>query len=199
VKGGIHLRIEVLDSNETTSVVGVSEIDNSNTLKQDELLNLAKSLSSPVLTVQLMNGQLITDETHLLSAAQNALNAQHGNYMHARSLDVEIIVYASAQRQISRALEDLGVFDGLERVAAVVIGTDRDTVNRTLNDLIKIIGNESKRPFEATKNRFERIMKHFQIDIEEVRTFTESEDDVELLEALSRCVVSRVSLVAIDS
>jgi len=126
------LRIEIVDSNETTHVIGVSEINNSNRLTQDELLSLAKSMSSDTVIVQLMNGELIADETHLLSAVQNALNAQNGEYMLSRSLDVEIIVYASAQRQIGRALDELGVYDDLEHIAAVTIGTDKKTVEQTL-------------------------------------------------------------------
>jgi len=197
--GGVSLRIEMLESNETTIAVGLSEIHNSNKLNQDALLDLAKSLSRPGLTIQLMNALLITDEAHLLSAAQNAFNAQEGDYMLSRSLDVEVIVYASTQRQIGRALEDLGVFDGIERVAVVVIEKDKGTVERTLKELVQRIGDEATRPFTATEDRFDRILEYFQIDMTEVRTFTESEDIVELQNALSRCVVSRVSLVAIDN
>jgi tRNA threonylcarbamoyladenosine modification (KEOPS) complex Cgi121 subunit len=189
----------MVGSNETTSAVGVSEIHNSNKLTQDELLELAKSLSSPSLTVQLMNGLLIVDETHLLSAAQNAWNAQNGGYMLARSLDVEIIVYASAQRQIGRALDDLGVCDGLEHIAVVAIGADKKTVEHTLKELTKKMGVEFSIPFEASKERFDRIREHFKIDMKEVNTLTDSDDDLELQKALSRCVVSRVSLVAIDN
>jgi tRNA threonylcarbamoyladenosine modification (KEOPS) complex Cgi121 subunit len=188
-----------LEINGTTSYVGVSEIHNSNSLNQDDLLELAKTLTRPTMSVQLMNGDLVVDETHLLSAAQNALNAQFGNYMHSRSLDVEIIVYASAQKQIGRALEDLGVFDGVEHVAVVAIGKDMGAVKQTINEIVKRIGTMSARPFGATKDRFERILKHFQIEMDEVRTLTDSDDVVKLQKALSRCVVSRVSLVAIDS
>jgi tRNA threonylcarbamoyladenosine modification (KEOPS) complex Cgi121 subunit len=193
------LRIENLDSDESTTFVGLSDILNSNKRDQDELLELAKSLTSPELTVQLMNGHLIVDETHLLSAAQNALNAKDGGYMQARNLDVEVLVYASAQRQIGKAIEAFGVFDGIEHVAAVVIGCDKERVEEAVSELVKHIGTESKSPFEATKSRFERILGHFEIGIEEVETLTDSTDEVELQKALSKCVVSRVSLIAIDS
>lgn len=189
----------MLESNEVTSVVGVSEIQNSNRLKQDELLSIVRSLSNDSLTVQLMNGLLITDETHLLSAAQNALNAQNGGYMLSRSLDVEIIVYASAQRQIGRALKELGVYDYLEHIAVVAIGVDKETVEQSLKELVRKVGTEFMIPFEASEERFERISEHFKIDEKEVTTFTNSEDVFERQRALSRCVVSRVSLVAFDS
>ena len=156
-------------------------------------------MSSDTVIVQLMNGELIADETHLLSAVQNALNAQNGEYMLSRSLDVEIIVYASAQRQIGRALDELGVYDDLEHIAAVTIGTDKKTVEQTLRNLTQKIGTEFSNPFEASKERFDRIREHFKIEEKEVNTFTESSDVLERQKALSSCVVSRVSLVAIDS
>lgn len=177
----------------------MSEIQNSNRLTQDELLSLAKSLSSDSIVVQLMNGKLIADETHLLSAAQNALNAQNGGYMLSRSLDVEIIVYASAQRQIGRALEELGVYDDLEHIAAVTIGSDKKTVEQTLRNMGEKIGTEFSNPFEASKERYDRIREHFKIEEKEISTFTESNDVMERQKALSRCIVSRVSLVAFDS
>ncbi len=193
------MRIEIVDSNEVAHVVGMSEIQNSNRLTQDELLSLAKSLSSDSIVVQLMNGKLIADETHLLSAAQNALNAQNGGYMLSRSLDVEIIVYASAQRQIGRALEELGVYDDLEHIAAVTISSDKKTVEQTLRNMGEKIGTEFSNPFEASKERYDRIREHFKIEEKEISTFTESNDVMERQKALSRCIVSRVSLVAFDS
>ncbi len=118
----------MLNANDIVNVVGISEIHNSNNLTQEELLDIAKSMSNDSLTVQLMNGLLIADDAHLLSAAQNAVNAQSGKYMLSRTLDVEIIVYASAQRQIGRALDELGVYDSVKNVAVVVIGNDRKSV-----------------------------------------------------------------------
>ncbi len=193
------MRIELLKANDIVNVVGISEIYNSNNLKQEELLNLAKSMSSDSLTVQLMNGLLIVDEAHLLSAAQNAVNAQNGKYMLSRTLDVEIIVYASAQRQIGRALDELGVYDRLEHVAVVVIGNDRKSVEQSLKKITTKVGKEFSNPFEGSKERFDRLKAHFDIDEKEICTFTDSDDDIERQKALSKCVVSRVSLVAIDT
>lgn len=192
------MRIENLQVNDTVKVVGISEIHNPNHLTQNELIDFAKSLSTDSLTVQLLNGLLIADDTHLLSAAQNALNALNGKYMLSRSLDVEIIVYASAQRQIGRALEDIGVHNGLENLAVVVIAKDRKTVKQTLDKITKKVGQEFSNPFEPNRERFDRVKKHFKIGETEIGVFTDSDDILELQKALSRCVVSRVSLVAID-
>jgi tRNA threonylcarbamoyladenosine modification (KEOPS) complex Cgi121 subunit len=193
------LRIEQLEDENNVEVIGITELHNSNHLKQDELIQLAKSLSSGSLAVQLLNGLLIADETHLLSAVQNAINAKRGDYMLSRSLDVEIIVFASAQRQIGRALDELGVYDGLDEIAAVVVGPDTSVVEDTIRDLTGKIGNEVIPAFAATNERIERIKDHYQINDKEIRAISDSDKIESQLAALSRCLVSRVSLVAFDS
>ena len=180
-------------------VIGIAEIHNSKRLKQDEMIQLAASLSSDSLTVQLLNGLLVADETHLLSAAQNAINAKHGEYMLSRSLDVEIIVFASAQRQIGRALDALGVFDGLDEIAVVVVGIDLASVEKTISDLADNIGEETIPSFTATNERIEQMKKHYQISDKEIAAIADSDKVDSQLKALSRCIVSRVSLVAFDS
>ena len=164
-------------------------------MTQDELINLALSLSNDSITIQFLNGLLIVDENHLLSAAQNAINAKNGNYMLSRSLDVEIIVFASAQRQIGKALDALGVFDGLSEIAVVVVGPNPDSVQ----SLLKVIGGEIIPPFAATEERIERIKDHYEITDTEIKAILDSDKLESKLSALSRCVVSRVSLVAFDN
>ena len=193
------MRIEQLGVNGTDKVVGIAELRNSNNLKQKELIQLATSMSSDSLTVQLLNGLLIANEIHLLSAAQNAIRAQQGDYMVSRSLDVEIIVFASAQRQIGRALEALGVHDGLDEIALVVIGTDNSSVEHSIKDLVDTIGTETLPSFSATIERMERVKKHFQIGDKEINAISDSETLESRLDALARCIVSRVSLVAFDT
>ncbi len=193
------MRIEQLGNDGKTKVVGISEFHNSKNLKQEELIQLAASLSSDAITVQLLNGRLIADEIHLLSAVQNAINAQHGEYMLSRSLDVEIIIFASAQRQIGKALDTLGVYDGLDEIAVVVVGFDVESVEKIILDLAKQIGKEILPPFPATNERVERIKDHYQIDDKEINTISDSRTIESRLSALSRCLVSRVSLVAIDT
>ncbi len=193
------MRIEQNENESNDEVIGIAEIHNSNNLKQDELIQLARFLSSDSHTVQLMNGLLIADETHLLSAAQNALNAKQGEYMLSRSLDVEIIVFASTQRQIGRALDALGVYDGLDEIAAVVVGSDTSSVEESIRVLAEKIGNENIPPFTVTSERIERIKNHYQISDKEIGAISASDTIESQLAALSRCIVSRVSLVAFDS
>jgi tRNA threonylcarbamoyladenosine modification (KEOPS) complex Cgi121 subunit len=193
------LRVEKIGTENHEKTVGIAEFQNTRELTQNQLIQLVVTLSSDETTIQLLNGLLISDEIHLLSAAENAINAQHGNYMLSRSLDVEIIVFASAQRQIGKAIEALGVYDGLGEVAAVVLGRDAKSVENTIQKLAEKIGQEIIPAFPPTMERLRRIKKQFEISNTEISTISDSESIESQMAALSRCVVSRVSLVAIDS
>ena len=193
------MRVEQVGTDGKDKFIGIAEIHNSNSLNQDELVRLATSLSNDSLTIQLLNGSLIADEIHLLSAAQNALNAQLGDYMLSRSLDVEIIVFASAQRQIGRALDMLGVHDGLDEIAVVVVGPDIISVEKTIRVLVEKIGAEIVPSFPATSERIGRIKDHYQISDKEIKAISDSNNLESQIAALARCIVSRVSLVAFDN
>ena len=193
------MRIEQLGLDSKDKVVGIAELRNSNNLSQEELIQLATSMASKTLTVQLLNGHLIANEIHLLSSAQNAIKAQQGNYMISRGLDVEIIVFASAQRQIGRALDELGVHDGIDEIALVVIGSDSTSVERSIKELTQAIGTEVLPPFVATEDHIERVKQHFQISDKEINALSDSDTLQSRLDALSRCIASRVSLVAFDT
>ncbi|MGY5880710.1 MAG: KEOPS complex subunit Cgi121, partial [Candidatus Thorarchaeota archaeon] len=129
--------IEKLAFKDGELCIGISEIRNATSLGTNELLGVAKSLSKSVLAFQFFNSMMIADEIHLLSSAQNAVNALKGEYMISRSLDVELVVYSSAQHQIGLALDIMGVKDQLTSVAVVCIDKDEKMVRKCLTDVSK--------------------------------------------------------------
>lgn len=179
--------------------IGIAEIQNENKLGQDALLALAKTLAPNIMACQFLDSSLVAGTGHLLSAAQNALNAHLGGYPVARSLDVEIILYASCQPQIGIALETLGVKDDLQSIALVVVGDTEEQVHDCVVGAISAIGPEISPSFAASESRIDAIMNHFEIGHEEVNAISVSRKMAHRYDALSRCVSSRVSMVALDS
>lgn len=179
--------------------IGISENKNSRGLDTDALLDLAKSLSNSVLAFQFFNSKMIIDELHLLSGAQNAVNALKGDYMISRSLDVEVILYASAQRQIGRALDIMGVTDQLPIVGIVCIDEDEKKVRNCLVDAAKEVGEEISPMFNPTSEKILALMEVFEITELEMKQFTDDDDLASRTKALSKCIVSRVSQVALGS
>ncbi len=191
--------IETLASSDGQFHVGISENLNSKNLDTNDILKIANSLSDSVLTLQFLNPTMIVNEMHLLSASQNALNAMKGGYMIARSLDVEIAVYASAQHQIGRALDLVGVKAALPTLAVVCIDEDKQKITDCLNKIAERIGESSSPMFPISPQKIKSLMSIYEITELELQQFTDSKDAEERKEALSRCVVSRVSQVSLVS
>jgi len=179
--------------------IGISEIKNTSSLSMDELLEIAKTLSKSVLAFQFFNSLKIVDEMHLLSSAQNAVNAMKGEYMISRSLDVELIVYSSTQHQIGLALDTMGIKDQLASVAIVCIDADEEKIRKCLADVSERVGEEVSPMFSPTSEKISSLMETFGITDLEMKQFTDATDLVSRSKALSKCVVSRVSMVSLAS
>src|SRR5881628_3196461 len=65
--------------------------------------------SFPDAQTQLMRADRICGKDHLIFAARNAMRAFSRSRRRSHSLAVELLLYASGQRQISKAIETLGV------------------------------------------------------------------------------------------
>jgi len=191
--------LETLTSEKGVFHIAVGELKNTKNLNKDAMISLASEKAEGIEVVQLLESALIAGEEHLLSAAQNALNAWMGNYAISRGLDVEILLYASGQYQIGVALEKMGITDESESVAAVVLATDESNLRSHVNQIIDRIGSEVRQPFAPTQERIQSIMTHFGINETEISAVTSSDTLEARYQALSGCVTSRVSMVALDS
>jgi len=189
--------LETIEWKDEVIQVGVCQFKNSAHLKRRALLALASTKAENILAVQFFDSSMIIDELHLLSAVQNAVNAWKGGYMKSRGLDVEIAVYASAQHQIGRALELMGVTDETEAVIIVVLGEQLDKVKECMRTLGLAIGKEITPAFCMTLDRIRALMKVFNISESEVALFLSRHDKKSWQRAVSKCLVSRISQVAV--
>ena len=191
--------LETVEYEDEIYWTGIAELFNSSHMGADALVKLASERDEGIYAIQFLDSSLIVSIGHLLSAAQNAVNAWKGDYMLARGLDAEILVYASAQRQISRAIENLGIRDGLHSMALVVVGGSKKDVRNMISKIVANVGEEAKTAFVPDRERLERIMHHYGVYEKEIKALTDSGEIEIWAEALSRCVVSRVSIVALDT
>lgn len=73
-------------------------------------------------TIQLFRADRIFGMEHLVSAAEKAQRSFATGTPMARTLGMEILLYAAAERQTSEALRKLGIHDGIEEMGLVLIG-----------------------------------------------------------------------------
>ncbi|MFX1270466.1 MAG: KEOPS complex subunit Cgi121 [Promethearchaeota archaeon] len=195
----MKMRLETLTYDDEVFHVAVGEITNVKLLKKEEIISLASEQIEGIIAVQLLDSTLVAGEVHLLSAAQNALNAWKGNYAISRNLAVEILLYASGQHQIGVALEKLGVNDETTSVAAVVMGIDENNLKSHADYIVDKIGSFVQQPFVPTEERIQLIMMHFGINDAELTALSSSDSLEARYQALSGCVISRVSMVSLEA
>lgn len=77
------------------------------------------------LKAQAFDADMIFGEDHLLSAAEHAERSFARGSNVASDLMVEVLVYAAGERQISKALQKVGVKDDQERIVLLMDAEER--------------------------------------------------------------------------
>ena len=125
--------------------------------------------------LQFFNAELVATWRHLYFAVLNALTAFRNKRNISKKLEVEVMLYASAQRQIRKAITLIGIKRESADVALVIIGEDRDYVNKTLSSVSKHIGSvPDATVLELSPSKEQRIRSAFSISENELKTVVKS-------------------------
>jgi len=147
-------------------------------------------------SVQFFNATLIAGPEHLYFAALNALKAFESTLTISNSLAVETLLYASAQRQIKKAVELLGIKAESSEVAVLVIAETEAKVRETLEAISEIIqGIRDEDVIELSNEKFEPIRELFGISRLELEAKLEKKGLEK--EALVNLVMEHMALLAI--
>ena len=148
-------------------------------------------------SVQFFNANLIAGPEHLYFAALNALKAFESNLNISNSLAVETLLYASAQRQIRKAVELLGIKDESSEVAVLVLAETEDKVRETLEVISEFIqGIPDDDVTELSDEKIETIRELFGISDLELEAKLEKKGFEK--EALINLVMEHMALLAIE-
>jgi len=113
--------------------------------------------------IALLNADYVADRSHAEFAARKAIESWVKGRNVARTLAMEILLYASATRQINRALE-MGVRENEENnVVAVIIG-DKNCIEKFKN----AVDFKEKKVLKMNDEKIERLKKFFDIGDKEI-------------------------------
>lgn len=131
-----------------------------------ELRRKVNKLSNTVdnCTIQLLNADGIAGTEHILHATLHAIKAFERNENIANDLGLEICVRASTQRQISKALDILGIKNGDMNICAVIV----NGYQNTLHKLEEIIEFRDDKVLRSDDNVIQRV---YGITPIEIKTF----------------------------
>ncbi len=144
--------------------------------------------------IQFFDAELIATQEHLYFAVLNALQAFNNKTNQSKSLAMETMLYASAQRQIQKAIEQSGIKPKTKNMAVTIIGDDPTQIQKTLEALTKSVGTDpDEGVLEITKIKEARIKKAFDIQNEELEIL--KADDPK--KAIVNLVIEQVALLAL--
>ena len=129
----------------------------------EEFLNSVRRKTKPA-EVQFFNARLVAGKDHLYFAALNALTAFKSGVNRSRSLAVETLLYASAQRQIKHAVKMIGINPSSTEVAVLIVAMTRqqaDTAVKAVSELMP--GQRDECVLELTDEKFADLQKFFGI------------------------------------
>ncbi len=144
--------------------------------------------------VQFFNANLIATQQHLYFAVLNALQAFKNKTNISKSLAMETMLYASAQRQIQRAILRLGIKQDCVDMAVVIIGEKPKEIDSVLKEISAHVGTEpDETVLELSEDKQKSIQEAFGIGAEELRAVQKGGD---LQGALVDLVVEQVALLS---
>ncbi len=144
--------------------------------------------------VQLFDADLVASWQHLYFAVLNALMAFRTGRNISKSVAVEVMLYASAQRQIKKAIELIGVKKTTANVATVVVSGKAESVKRGLAAIANCVGAEpDDTVLELSTRKIQRIRQAFAVSDLELETVATEGGAVQ---ALVDLVVERVALLS---
>jgi KEOPS complex subunit Cgi121 len=149
-------------------------------------------------SVQFFDAKHVAGPQHLYFAALNALNAFEKNTNISNNLAVEALLYASAQRQIKKAVKMLGIKQDSSEVAALIITEKRHKKSDCLRLVTKTVPGElDDSVLELTDKKIGNIKKLFRISDLEFEAKLEKKGLEK--EAITDLVIERMALLGTKS
>lgn len=148
--------------------------------------------------VQFFDAKLIAGQHHLYFAALNALKAFERKSNISSSLAVEALLYASAQRQIRKAVNMLGIKQDSSQVAVLIITKNKQRTDDCLKMISRLMsGERDDCVLDLTDEKIRGIKKLFGISDLEIEAKVKGKGLEK--EALADLVIEHGALLATQS
>jgi len=134
---------------ENTNIIDINE-----TLSQLDQMNQGKNY-------QLFDADKITDQYHIFYAAANAHYAMENGRNISNNLEVETLLYASTQNQISQAIKLIGVSKKTTKIAVAVISETENDPATTL--IAEHLGNPKDNVLQLTPEKYKALKTLYEI------------------------------------
>ncbi len=138
-------------------------------------------------TIQLLDANKIAGEAHIVAAVEKAIRSIERKTNVSQDFGVELLLYASGQRQINRALE-IGIKQGRNNAAIVIAGEGEKSVEDAKSALKVFIIESDVLDYDYEKKK--NIIDYFNITPLEIEAAGEVK--------IPKLVLERVALLDIS-
>lgn len=148
--------------------------------------------------IQLLRADLIAGKEHVLCAARNAIAGYSSRHRKSKSLAVELLLYVSCQRQISKAINLLGVRPKDKKIVLVALAESGRHLADLAADISSIIdGHQEDSLVEIySSKKSASLRKTYGISSKEMEAARlPGEPEVEVLK---RLVIERSALLTLE-
>jgi len=154
-----------------------------------KLVRAIANAASPQLT-QLVDAGMVAGYEHLLMAAVNAARSMETGLSVSKSITVEALLYASAQDQITKALNVMGVNQKSRGIALMVFATTVNEAKAAYCKAAKLLEEEDDTLLELDAEKSERLKKTYGVSDAEIEAIGRPD-------ALERLIVERGALLSL--
>ncbi len=174
--------------------VEITGFENIKVEKPEQFVDTIHGHKNPDLSIQFFNADLIATWEHLYFAVVNAMKAFETERNISKDLAIEIMLYASAQRQIRKAIEIIGIKSNCTNIAVIIVGKTPNDIETELLSVSKYFGKQpNEKVLKLTPPKNEHIRKMFGITNEEITIVTKNDN---LNCALVDLVLERMALLS---
>jgi tRNA threonylcarbamoyladenosine modification (KEOPS) complex Cgi121 subunit len=144
--------------------------------------------------VQFFDARLVATWQHLYFATLNALTAFKNSENRSKSLAMETMMFASAQRQIRKAMDFIGIKPSSSTLALLVIGEKPEDVKKTVFVVARCVNSKpNDTVLELAQDKTATICKAFEIGDKEIETVAKKENSNR---AIVDLVIERMALLS---
>ncbi len=161
--------------------------------KVEEFLKANRKQTLKDVDIQFFEADLVATEQHLYFAILNALQAFQDKTNISKSLAMETMLYASAQRQIQKSINRIGIKPETKNMAITIIGKKPKQIQVLLQNLSTWVGSQTDQTtLQITNDKKKQILKVFKITNTEIETLTNRNSE----EAIVDLIIERIALLA---
>ena len=135
----------------------------------DVILDEVRQLAGEA-AFQLFDADMVAGWRHLFHAAVNAIHAIETGSAVSKSVDVETILYASCQDQISKAFNLMGLSQQVKNVGVLVISEDPSGAEGLAARIAQHLGTPDEEALNVTPEKYGKLKDAFEVGDEALAT-----------------------------